>query len=97
MDLKNNKNTEKIRGSNNCTYQEIYTISITETFSAQCKIKLTILPCYRSCDSVEGMDAAEANHPSRRAAVFGRPHTGLEQGELGRYPQQAFKFTNISP
>ena len=52
MDLKNNKNTEKIRGSNNCTYQEIYTISITETFSAQCKIKLTILPCYRSCDSV---------------------------------------------
>ena len=27
-----------------------YTISIDETYSTQCTINLTILPCYKSCD-----------------------------------------------
>ena len=31
-------------------YEILYTISISESYSTQCKIKLTILPCYRSCD-----------------------------------------------
>ena len=31
-------------------YEILYTISINETYSTQCKITLTILPCYISCD-----------------------------------------------
>ena len=30
-------------------YELLYTISIEETYSIQCKINLTILPCYSSC------------------------------------------------
>ena len=31
-------------------FEILYTISIDETYSTQCKINLTILPCYKSCD-----------------------------------------------
>ena len=31
-------------------FEILYTISIQETYSSQCKIELTILPCYDSCN-----------------------------------------------
>ena len=31
-------------------FEILYTISINETYSSQCIINLTILPCYKSCD-----------------------------------------------
>ena len=39
-------------------FEILYTISISETYSTQCKIQLTILPCYRSCDRCSKDDSS---------------------------------------
>ena len=39
-------------------YEILYNISIDETYSAQCKIKLTILPCYKSCKKCSKDDSS---------------------------------------
>ena len=39
-------------------FEILYTISIYETYSAQCKINLTILPCYESCDRCSKDDSS---------------------------------------
>ena len=41
-------------------HQILYTISIDETYSAQCTINLTILPCYISCEKCS-TDASNSN------------------------------------
>jgi hypothetical protein len=45
-------------------HETLYTISIDETYSAQCKIDLTILPCYRSCEkcSIDDSNSDDENH-----------------------------------